>query len=208
MNNNKNNQFLNQINKLHNTLEIDFYNIFRNMCSDIQHINYLKDLKKICKIINKLHINSLSNIKNKSLSKDNNKKNKLLKLFEDDIKIYKKMKGNISPYSDYEFFNGINLLSISNENNISTKINYLLLITSLIASYSAIATIASSGIFLAAQVGVVLAGQIIFSTLRTLTSIDEKNRVKFYTKYMPNDSFTTFRAVRILNASFITNLNI
>ena len=87
----------------------------------------------------------------------------------------------------------MDLTSKNNENSYALKFNYLALIASLVL-YQVVASGGMLAITLIAQFGTIVAGSVLFSFQRAVMSIYNKNKIEFYTKYMPSDGFQSFRS--------------
>ena len=161
--------------------------------------DYNKTLKKIKSIYKMLH--SKNNINNQRNNLKNIIKNEeLVELFRNDDELNNKFKKNSSPFSDYNFFYGLDNTNLRSKEEFTKKAMALKFsFVGIVLAFPSFATVlfgsfASGGVLLAMVASVILARKALNFYREYIIKRISSNKVFFCTKYLPYDNITAFRS--------------
>ena len=163
--------------------------------------DYNKTLKKIKSIYKMLHSkNNINNNKNNLKNVIKNRNEELVELFINDDKLNKKFKKNSAPFSDYNFFYGLDNTNLKSKEEFTKKAMALKFsFVGIVLAFPSFATVlfgsfASGGVMLALVASVILARKALNFYREYAIKYVSSNKVFFCTKYLPYDNMTAFRS--------------
>ena len=165
------------------------------------NIEYNKILRKIKSIYKMLHSkNNINNQRNNLKNVIKNGNEELVELFINDDKLSKKFKKNSAPFSDYNFFYGLDNTNLRSKEEFTKKAMALKFsFVGIALAFPSFATVlfgsfASGGIMLAMVASIILARKSLNFYREYVIKRISSNKVFFCTKYLPYDNMTAFRS--------------
>ena len=174
-------------------------NTASNTTSNIEYNKILIKIKSIYKMLhskNNTNTNKINNLKN--IIKNRNEE--LLELFRNDDELNKKFKKNSVPFSDYNFFYGLDNTNLKSKEEFMKKAMALKFSFMGIAlAFPSFATVlfgsfASGGVMLALVASVILARKALNLYREHVIKRISSDKVFFCTKYLPYDNMIAFRS--------------